>query len=180
MSDGAPFPESPSPGRSARGFAEAPVVNPATIGAPPGSPAGSPRDIYLAGPLERVALIRRGIPAVAVKQLLAEVPMGQGAGLAALNLPVATINKKVKQQAALSPDETERVLGLARLLGQVQTMVAESGEPAGFDAGAWLARWLTEPLPSLGGTRPADLLDTMEGQGLVSTALAQLQSGAYA
>ena len=59
-------------------------------------------------------------------------------------------------------------------------MVAESGEPAGFDAGAWLARWLTEPLPSLGGTRPADLLDTMEGQGLVSTALAQLQSGAYA
>lgn len=175
----ASFPDPTPTRRATRGLPEAPMANPVTVGAPPGS-AASPADLYRAAPLERVAQIRHGIPAAAVKQLLSEVPMGQGAGLAALNLPVATINKKVKQHAALSPDETERVLGLARLLGQVQAMVAESGDPAGFDAGAWLARWLSEPLPALGGTRPADLLDTMEGQGLVASALAQLNSGAYA
>ena len=37
-----------------------------------------------------------------------------------------------------------------------------------------------DPVPALGGARPIDLMDTMEGQALVSTTLAQLQSGAYA
>jgi uncharacterized protein (DUF2384 family) len=31
-----------------------------------------------------------------------------------------------------------------------------------------------------GGVRPLDLLDTTEGEALVSTILAQIQSGAYA
>jgi uncharacterized protein (DUF2384 family) len=59
-------------------------------------------------------------------------------------------------------------------------MVLESGAPAGFDAAAWMARWLTEPLPAFGGARPADLMDTMEGQALVASALAKMQGGAYA
>jgi uncharacterized protein (DUF2384 family) len=58
-------------------------------------------------------------------------------------------------------------------------MVQESGDPVNFDARAWLARWLTEPLPAFGGVRPADLIDTMEGQSMVSVALAQIESGAY-
>ena len=67
-----------------------------------------------------------------------------------------------------------------RILEQVQTMVRQSGEPAGFDAAAWLSRWLSEPLPALGGTRPIDLLNTAEGEAQVSTILARIQSGAYA
>jgi uncharacterized protein (DUF2384 family) len=35
-------------------------------------------------------------------------------------------------------------------------------------------------LPAFGGARPADLIDTMEGQSLVSAALGRIQSGAYA
>lgn len=66
------------------------------------------------------------------------------------------------------------------LIGHLEAMVQESGDPNGFDPAAWMARWLNEPLPALGGARPIDLMDTMEGQALVSTVLAQLQSGAYA
>jgi len=43
-----------------------------------------------------------------------------------------------------------------------------------------MSRWLNEPLAALGGARPIDLMDTMEAQGVVSTALAHMQSGAYA
>ena len=50
----------------------------------------------------------------------------------------------------------------------------------GFDAPSWMSRWLQEPLPSLGGRLPIDLIDTMEGQALVSTALAQVLGDAYA
>ncbi len=136
--------------------------------------------VYRATPLERIDMIKRGIPAVEVKRILADLALGQGAGFKALNLSTATVNKKVKQGGTLSPEESERVVGFAKLVGQVEAMVQDSGDPAGFDAHAWLARWLTEPLPALGGVRPADLVDTMEGQGLVSAALSRMQSGAYA
>jgi len=98
----------------------------------------------------------------------------------ALNLKTATVNKKAARDELLSTEDSERVMGLAKLVGQLEAMVEESGEPEGFNAPEWLSRWLHEPLPALGGGRPIDLLDTMEGQALVSRVLSQIQSGAYA
>jgi uncharacterized protein (DUF2384 family) len=66
------------------------------------------------------------------------------------------------------------------LVGQLEMIVAESGNPEGFDASEWISNWLSEPLPALGGEKPINFLDTMEGQDLVSDALARIQSGAYA
>ena len=80
----------------------------------------------------------------------------------------------------MSPAESERVIGMVRLVGQVEAMIQESDDPAGFDATSWMSRWLQEPLPSLAGARPIELMDIMEGQALVSTVLAQVQTGAYA
>jgi putative toxin-antitoxin system antitoxin component (TIGR02293 family) len=135
--------------------------------------------VYRASPLERISMIKRGVRAADAKHVIADLAIAQGAALRALNLSQATVNKKAKQGQTLSPDESERVLGLARLVGQLQAIVQESGDAAGFDAAAWMSRWLNEPLPSLGGVRPIDLMDTMEGQGVVSNALSQMQSGAY-
>ena len=137
-------------------------------------------NVYRASPLERISLIRKGIPAAEAKRLFAGLPIGQGAGFKALNLSTATVNRKAKQGDILSREESERVVGFAKLVGQLEAMIQDGGSPAGFDARAWMARWLTEPLPAFGGACPADLIDTMEGQSLVSSALAMMQSGAYA
>jgi len=136
--------------------------------------------VYRASPLERIDMIRRGIPASEAKRIFADLSIGQGAGFKALNLSTATVNKKAKQGETLSPEESERIVGFAKLVGQLEAMIQDSGDPTNLDARAWMARWLTEPLPAFGGARPADLVDTMEGQGLVSAALAKIQSGAYA
>jgi putative toxin-antitoxin system antitoxin component (TIGR02293 family) len=136
--------------------------------------------LYRASPLERISLIKRGVPASEVKNLFVDLHIGQGLGFKALNLSTATVNKKAKRGDVLTSEESERVIGFAKLVGQLEAMIQESGDLTGFDARAWMARWLTEPLPAFGGARPADLIDTMEGQGLVSSALAKLQSGAYA
>ena len=68
----------------------------------------------------------------------------------------------------------------ARLVGQVQQIVEESGNPEGFDASLWVAQFIDAPHPALGGRRPADLMRTDEGFRMVSTLIAQMQSGAYA
>ena len=170
-----------TPGSVARGkVAAETVAGPAAKPRAAKPPALSCIAVYRASPLERIDMIRHGIPASEAKRLFAELPIGQGAGFKALNLSPATVNRKAKLGQALSPEEGERIVGFAKLVGQLEAMIQDSGDPAGFDARAWMARWLTEPLPAFGGVRPADLVDTMEGQGLVSAALAQIQSGAYA
>lgn len=68
----------------------------------------------------------------------------------------------------------------AKLVAQLEAMIEESGTPEGFDATAWLSRWLSEANPALGGAPPIALMATTEGQERVSTLLAQTGSGAYA
>jgi uncharacterized protein (DUF2384 family) len=76
-------------------------------------------------------------------------------------------------------DNRSRLLGIARLVGQVHQMVVESGDPEGFDAAAWVAQWLETPLPALDGEKPATFMDTADGQALVATLVARMQTGAY-
>ncbi len=136
--------------------------------------------VYRASPLERISMIQRGIRATEAKRMIADLAIGQGVALKALKLSPATVNKKAKHNQTLSPGESERVIGFAKLVGQLEAVIQDFDSPAGFDAVAWMSRWLNDPIPALGGARPIDLMDTMEGQALVSTTLAQLQSGAYA
>lgn len=136
--------------------------------------------VYRASPLERIGMIKRGVSAAEAKRIFTELELGQGAALKALKLSAATVNKKAKQNQTLSPSESERLIGMARLVGQVGAMVEECGDAQGFDAATWMSRWLSEPVPALGGARPIELMDTMEGQALVSKTLAQMESGAYA
>jgi hypothetical protein len=73
-----------------------------------------------------------------------------------------------------------RVLGLLRLIGQVAVMVEHSGDPKEFDAARWVGGWLERPIPALGGARPADYMETIAGQTLVSKLLMQSQAGVFA
>ncbi len=136
--------------------------------------------LYRASPLEIIGMIKCGLRATDAKRILSDLAIGQGAALKALKLSPATVNKKAKQDQILSPGESERVIGFAKLVGQLEEMVQQSGDPDSFDAAAWLSQWLKDPLPAFGGERPINLMDTMEGQALVSRTLSQLQSGAYA
>jgi putative toxin-antitoxin system antitoxin component (TIGR02293 family) len=136
--------------------------------------------LYKAPVLTQVEWVKSGVGARDAKIILGQLRVPRGEALTALQIPVATVNRKAKTNASLSPAEGERVLGVGRLLGQLQTMVRESGNSEGFDASAWLSTWMSAPVPALGGARPLDLMDTMTGQALVSQVLSQMQSGAYA
>lgn len=90
--------------------------------------------------------------------------------------------RRPSARARLTPREGELVLGLARLIGQVQHIVDSQGDDAAkaFNAAHWVAQWIEEPLPALGGALPASYLNTTTGQQLVSALVTQMVSGAYA
>ncbi|HQT65801.1 MAG: hypothetical protein B7Z71_00490 [Acidocella sp. 21-58-7] len=68
---------------------------------------------------------------------------------------------------------------IEKLVRQLELILEESGNLAGFDARGWLSNWLREPLWAFGGRMPIDFLNTIEGQALVSQALSKIQSGAF-
>jgi putative toxin-antitoxin system antitoxin component (TIGR02293 family) len=138
------------------------------------------RQVFEADAMERVRIVKLGVPASVVEVMARRMAMPKEKLVGTLGLARATIDRKARENKPLSSDESSRVLGMARLVGQVQAMVEESGNPEGFDAAAWVARWLDEPLPALGGQRPAELMDTPEGQGIVSQIVDRMRSGAYA
>jgi putative toxin-antitoxin system antitoxin component (TIGR02293 family) len=129
---------------------------------------------------ERIEEIRRGVPAKRVGELSQVMDISKESLIGFLGLSRATLNRKVQNNQPLSPDESERVVGIQALIGQVQAMVTQSGATRNFDAAKWVSRWLNEPLPALGGERPAAYMDTVEGQKLIGNLLAMVQSGTYA
>ncbi|WGG49680.1 antitoxin Xre-like helix-turn-helix domain-containing protein [Rugamonas sp. DEMB1] len=137
-------------------------------------------NVYLMNAADRIELIRSGVPAAHLAVLSVKMGMPEGRLLALLGMSRATVSRKVREHQPLAPEESERVLGVESLIGQVDAMVRESGEPVGFDAARWLADWLAMPVPALNGRTPASYLDTIEGQKLLSDLLAMAQSGAYA
>ena len=136
--------------------------------------------LYAMPPIRRVDLVKRGAPPEAVDLLAQRMDITKERLYTMLGMPRATIKRKRREQKRLSQDESERIVGVARLVGQVEQMVRVSGEPRGFDAGRWVAAWLDRPLPALGGVQPATLMDTAEGREIVSDLLAQMQSGTFA
>ncbi len=133
-----------------------------------------------AGNVERIALVKAGLPARLLTQLADDMQIPRERLYRWLGIARATANRKIKAEELLSQDESERVLGLARLIGLVDKIVSESGEPAGFSATRWTAAWLEQPNPALGAKAPGDFMDTADGRAMVAGLVAQMQSGAYA
>lgn len=126
-------------------------------------------------PLASIAIVREGVPTRMLAVLAKDMQISRPQLLAWMDIPETA----VKRKNCLGACESEKILDLARLIGQIQKMVHESGEPQGFDAAMWLAHWLKGANPVLGGRAPGEYLDTAQGRAIVSQAIARMQSGAY-
>lgn len=141
------------------------------------------REVFQSTPVKRIDLIRKGVNAADFKLFVSRLDIQQEKIFVMLDIATATVNRKASRNEALSQEDSEKVVGMAKLIGQVETILEESGDPAamqGFDAAKWLAHWMEEPVPALGGAAPAEYMDTIEGQAMISRVLAAMQTGAYA
>ena len=133
-----------------------------------------------ASSVDRIEIVKVGLPARLLATLADDMQVSRERLYGWLGIARATANRRLEADGVLSQDESERVLGMARLVGLVEKIVAESGEPAGFDPARWTATWLQQRNPALGGRTAGDFMDTGDGRALVAGLIAQMQSGAYA
>lgn len=121
-------------------------------------------------------------PAARIVELSKALGLPTRTLLGCLGISRARINRLVQADQPLSAHESERVLGVANLICQVQAMVAQGAprQADAFDAARWLGRWMLKPSSALDGRSPASYLHTLEGQKVVGNLLDMFTSGAYA
>ena len=134
-----------------------------------------------AEPMAQVELEREGVPAGVVASLAQAMAVPRLRIFKMMDLPRATMEKKISDNEVLTGVANRRALSLLRLLAHAREILKDSTSPEAehFDAARWLGRWIETPQPALGGKKPADLLDTEIGAGMVDRTLGALRSGAY-
>ena len=134
-----------------------------------------------ATPLERMETERSGVAGRFLKDLSRRMDLPAARVFVMLGVPKATAEKKAAAGESVTGSGGQAAIGLARLLGIAQGIVARStaAEARGFDSAKWLGQWLERPQPSLGGRKPGDLLDTPTGSEIVARLLGAIESGAY-
>ncbi len=130
--------------------------------------------------VQRIAIVRAGVPASIIELLSDMLLLPKQQLIEGLGLARATVNRQLKTDARLTAPASERVVGLARIMSNVQHSLAGSdAEAAGFLVGPWLGTWLVTPNPALGGLQPLSLFDTADGRTLVADLLGSMEAGTY-
>ena len=139
------------------------------------------RQVAGATPMQIVEIERAGVVGSFIKDLSKRMEIPSSRIFSILGVPKATAEKKAAAGEMLAGSGGQAAIGMVKLLGIAQEIVAHSTarEAQGFDAARWLGRWIERPQPSLGGRKPADLLDTPTGVEVVARLLGSIESGAY-
>ena len=138
-------------------------------------------EVARAAPMDQVELEREGLPAAVVADLAQLMAVPRMRIFEMMKVPRATMEKRIADAGVLTGVANSRALNLLRLLAHAREILMDStsAEAEGFDVARWLGRWIETPQPSLGGKKPADLLDTEAGVGLVDRTLGAMRSGVY-
>ena len=139
------------------------------------------RKVAAATPIQIVEIERAGVHGSLIKDLSRRMELPALRMFKIIGIPKATAEKKASAGDMVAGRGGQAALGMVKLLGIAQGIVDNStaSEARAFDAAKWLGQWIERPQPSLGGRKPADLLDTPTGIDVVARLLGSIESGAY-
>ncbi len=123
--------------------------------------------------LDLAERVRAGLPVEALEYMLREM-VGEQVTQADIYRVVGsprTLQRKRARGGTLSPEESDRLARLARILARADEVLG-GAEPA--------KRWLGKPNTALGDTRPLSLLDSDAGTLAVEQVLGRIEHGVYA
>jgi putative toxin-antitoxin system antitoxin component (TIGR02293 family) len=127
------------------------------------------RELYWTNRMERVSLIRSGLPYDSIEVISKRTDLPVKQMLAILGVPQTTYNKKKRDNELLSGRDTEVILLLVELLDfGIEVFNNEADK---------FHRWLKKPNVSLGGIKPESLFDSVTGIQEVKNALNRLEFG---
>lgn len=124
--------------------------------------------------------VEAGVPTQMVEVIAGALALPASSVMDMLGVSLTTLRRKEQLGEPLPDAAGHRVMGLLRLVATLRRLLEESADPAEFkrfDVEAWLATWLRQSLPELGGKTPADLLRNPEGQRSLEQLLERMRGG---
>jgi putative toxin-antitoxin system antitoxin component (TIGR02293 family) len=123
-----------------------------------------------AGKLEDViGALKKGLPVSSLNKLCKHMGVPESRLANTVNIPQRTITRR-KAEGRFKPDESERVLRIARLFERAVEVV-------GGEQGA--QQWFQSPVKGLGGKTPLEFADTEPGAQEVEAMLDRIEDGVF-
>ena len=79
------------------------------------------KEIYRADPIDVVQLVKDGVSSMTVIHMAREMKVRKEQLYSTLGLPRSTIDRKILNDKPLTSGETSKIVGIAKLVGQVQS-----------------------------------------------------------
>ena len=139
------------------------------------------KQVHNATPMQMIEIERAGVAGAFIADLSSRMDLPSSRVFTMLRIPKATAARKMAEGSIIDGRAGQAAIGMVKLLGMAQDIVHDSTakQAKDFDSVKWLGLWIEQPQPALGGRKPADLLDTPTGVGMVARVLGAIQSGAY-
>ena len=119
--------------------------------------------------LERIALIRKGLPYSSIEVISKNTGLPVKTLLNLLGVPQTTYNKRKREKHLLDGRNSEIILVLAELISYGKQVF--NGEVEKFH------RWLKKPNRSLDGSKPNSFFDSLTGIQIVKNTLDRIEYG---
>lgn len=121
---------------------------------------------------ELIHAVRAGLPAAALDYFVAALGAADIPQAAIFDLigSTRTLQRKRTERRALSAEESDRLVRLARMLVRAEEALGNTDSAR---------RWLTKPNRALGGERPLSLLDSDAGALAVDRELGRIEHGVF-
>ncbi len=117
-----------------------------------------------------LALVRRGLPFVALENLVHAIGVPQKEIARVIGMPATTLHRR-RKSGRLTPMESDHVVRVARLVAMARSLMAGDPEAA--------RRWLTTPHRLLGDETPLRRASTETGGREVEQLIGQLRHGVF-
>lgn len=140
-------------------------------------------EIHDLQPIERIALVKPGIPLRIAAQVAQDMRVSIRRLFAIISVGSPYRQRLAIAKQALPLESSERLMGLIRLIGQVERIMKDSSPSCtkeGFKSAEWFGQWVAKPHSALGGRKPEEYVDTVDGRLVLSNLLSQMQSGVFA
>ncbi len=124
--------------------------------------------------------VEAGVPTYLVDVIAGATGQAAANVMDMLGVSATTFRRKEEAREPLPDVAGHRVMGLLRIAATLRRLLQESGDPdavATFDLDTWLADWMQQASPDLGGKTPAEMLRNPEGLRAVEEVLERMRGG---
>jgi putative toxin-antitoxin system antitoxin component (TIGR02293 family) len=118
-----------------------------------------------------ILISEKGLPILSLQSVQKHLNFSNRQMGLLVNMSESTFQRRVKLQATLSKDETERTIQLSALIAKGLAVFEDNED---------FQRWLNTPNLSLGGRVPNQLLGSAIGLELLHEVLIRIEHGIYA